>query len=201
LATRPRRIDLDVQAEIEDKAADRWGPAQIERWLNDQEKYGDRVPTLRTIQRIAKEVTPRDKTKDWSLADTSSEEAFGVLGALRETIMRTHGTVKWFSQGLADWFVRVQSAGPGLRTHAVFFLATSYLRAQTEGTSTQSLDAFLAFAPWGQGCRPAYDEAVRNGWIPAAPLALLKAMEQDLTDEPGVYEGGPFLKEAEGGNG
>jgi hypothetical protein len=188
MTTNRRRIDGSVQAAIEEKAVDRWTPAQIRRWLAKEPMYEGRLPTLRTVERIVRDVTPRDDSEDWSLGDTDIDNDGQVLYLIRETILRTSGTVSWFSKALADWVFRVERVAPGLRSHAIYYLATSYLRAKQTDSPAREYDAFLAFRPWEtSSALQRYEKAILDGWIPKAPDALMEAMKKDEKDEPGVY--------------
>lgn len=165
--TTQRRIDLDVQQQIEELALQGRFAAQIHRELDRHEEYRGRVPTLRTVQRVVKEITPRDPSGVWSLSGSPDIDATLVMPVLAEVIERTEGERKHLTRSEAGWIAKIREVAPALDLWHCYMLAVAYVRATEMKASAEGLDAFVAYAPWsGKASSDRYVEAVNNGWAP-----------------------------------
>lgn len=167
--TTQRRIHGDVQAVIEGKALERWTPTQIEKWLNDDDRFKGRVPTLRTIQRIVKDLSTLDMSGEWRLLDSEPADVKCVIDTLGAAILATDGRVTSFTRHLADLVIRISRAAPDLGLPAVYLLASRYALSLQRGEPTSGIDALLGFAPWrGPREQERFEHALVAGWIPGS---------------------------------
>lgn len=172
-----RRIHGDIQAVIEGKALERWTPAQIEKWLNDDDRFKGKVPTLRTIQRIVRDILPLETSGEWRLLDSEPSDVALVVETLGAAIVQSGGRVTSFSRDLADLIVRIRRAAPDLGLHAVYLLASHYSLALQRGWQTAGIDALLALAPWkGPEAEEQFQHALAVGWIPGTVGQLWKTV-------------------------
>src|SRR6266571_2388636 len=175
-----RNIDLDVQANIELLTAEGWSATQIHRKLEQAGTYGGRLPTLRTVQRIVSERTPRDKSGPWTMQD-AGPDARTVLDVLAAAIEQTEGRVTTVSRDEAAWVVRLSQVTSGLWPYELWQLARLYVGRVSRGESASDLEAFLAYAPWrdGEAGWQRYDGAVDAGWLRPIPSFVRQLIEQN----------------------
>ena len=186
---RRRNIDGDVQVAIEQLALDGWSPAQILREVKRRREFAGRIPSPRTVQRIAQAVRPDDLTDMWTLADTTIEldpgDARKVLDVLAAALHRGRGGVAGLSVALVAWIARIHRVAPELDAARTLALARAYRLCEARGYSVSDLDALLAFAPWRTDAsdetrRWAYSQAVASGWIEPPPEYLLAQLRLDI---------------------
>ena len=173
-----KRTDQDVVTEIWRLAALGLSPAQIEDALCDDERFEDRVPDRRTIQRWAREVIKRGGGPRWRLSEPEEDQRpvaeKYVLDSLAAVIHVTEGRVSQLSEGEARWIAHLRSLVPGLRAFEAYLLAQDYGTLVAREADTGGLDAYVAFRryfetfadfPW----RDEYRRALENRWIRPGP--------------------------------
>ena len=176
MATRRYRIDGDALDAIGQLALTTdWTPAQILRDIEGKKELSDKVPNLRTVQRITKDFRAEDNSEPWSLRDSDGDEAKLILEVRRELIRYwNHPTkrIQRLSKQEARWVVKVRKAAPELDTRAVWLVALMYSLRETGEISTEDLDDYLAFAPWKDTQHfDEYKQWIRMGWISLPPLS------------------------------
>lgn len=167
--SRNRYIDVDVQYRIEALAHEGFGGAQIERELLKDEGIRDRLPTLRTIQSIVREVQSRpDKSGPWRVEHMAPEDAAIVLSVF--AAMASSNRRKAFSADEASWIVRLSRMYPDIQAPFSYYLASIYIQRRAGGKSTDDLDAYLGFQPWrSDAAFETYAEAIAVDIIPPPP--------------------------------
>ena len=141
-----RRIDGDIEAEIRRLAVREWAATQIHRELERRSDFKGRVPSLRTVQRIADDYA-KDTTW-WSLADADPDDAALILPVLAELMEQSQGHVSRLYKGLADWIVRIRRAAPDMPvTWSLEVTLTCWEYARRD-ESLAGVVEMLAFAPW-----------------------------------------------------
>lgn len=159
------RTDRAICEAIERLALDGFRPAEIHRRLPGLLGTND-VPTLRTVQNIARQVTPRDTSEDWGVATDASEDAAVLLPFLASITERTDGRIRRLTRNEAAMVARLLRAVPDLPAETAFRLARDYLGRMEHGQDAADLDAFLAFAPWrDEASAVRYYRAFQHGWI------------------------------------
>ena len=160
-------MDLEIQAEVAALTRENYTPAQIHRHLDGREEFRGRVPHPRTIQRIVRDLAPKQPRTNWHWSDYSAEDArilFTVLDALIEMQINADDadTVRLIIQAIpgfprsnfipdretADWIVKVTKVGPGLEPLAAYWIALMYLRYDQMRLSPEGIDTFLVMRPW-----------------------------------------------------
>ena len=176
MATRKRRRNMDsaILYEIEAKALENWTPSQIHTDLERKLKAQDRlveVPSLRTVQRIVKDVEIRDTSGTWRPADDEAEDARLILEVLANIIIYSSGKKRSFSKAEARWVLKIRKLASDADAVKVWRLARTYMVYESQGNaSTEDLDAYLAFAPWrNKNHLLHYVYAAVKGWIPVSP--------------------------------
>lgn len=190
---RERRTPTPVRNEIHRRAIEgELGTEIYAAMTNSESPFLLTCPSLRTVQDIAREVTPPDRSGVWRLGDAASEDASLVLPALAAVIERTAGRTRSLSNGEAEWIARLTTAASDIPPWQAYSLARSYLARSQRGESTESLDQAVAFAPWKDGGK-AYLGALSAGWInqlhwmefsPEVEKAFIAAMEAREAKEP-----------------
>lgn len=180
----PRRIDgwaLDeiiAQATIPGRT-----PAQIlERMKENPDSQGRILPSLRTVERIVKELRASDEADPWNIDDTSSDSARVVLDVLRDLIFDGHLSHPRISKAAARWVVRIRGIvpSPELDSWAVWLLAQLYRSRVEKGLGTDDLDCYLAFRPWQDTWSySAYHFALDRGLFPRVPLYQILVENQN----------------------
>ncbi|MDA0265152.1 MAG: hypothetical protein O3A93_13930 [Chloroflexi bacterium] len=150
MTTQPvrRRIDEEIQDVIEGLAAINWTPAQIHRELSKRQELKPPLPTLRTVQRIVKEATPKDPSGPWNLAKSDTEHSRIILDLIAYLINRTEGRIHSITEKEAEWYVKVHFAAPDLEISSAWLLTRTYMRRSEGYSSTEAMDAYLALKPW-----------------------------------------------------
>ncbi|MHB0874506.1 MAG: hypothetical protein ACYC5O_00535 [Anaerolineae bacterium] len=174
--SRGPKVAVDVETVISVLAGEGKTAGQIEEYLSRDPLYNDRLPGLRTIQRIVKAARETDPSGPWTLEDSNPEDAQHVLGVLRFY----HG---WpgkalVTKDLADWIGRVARAAPTLPYRWVGRIALAYLH--TAKGQTRDLDQFLAFRPWESQERGLVYNAYTTGGGARVPIAALPHSKPDI---------------------
>ena len=136
--------DPDVRAEIRRQAEEGLAAASIYRDLQRRADFQNRVPTLRTVQRMVDVFSPKDPVDEdtWTWRDAEPGEAQAVLESLGLAITRTRGSIASVSREQAAWIVKVRSAVPQMPAGAAWWFAAEYVTAR----DATHLDASLAVA-------------------------------------------------------
>lgn len=155
--------DKDIRDAIHDLALDGYNIAETRRRI--VARFGDAAaPSDVTVGKYWREVTPRDRSGEWRLAESPGRDAAPVLAVLAAVLERTEGRVRHLSVAESEWIVRLTTAVPDLPPWDAYRLARLYLARLAADEPSDSLDAALAFAPWrDRGQR--YVAAFLHGWI------------------------------------
>lgn len=173
---------------------------EVHRRLQDDQRYTARLPSLRTVQDIIRQHTPRATSAAWVLADvdeptdmtdTGPDEIPFVMDVLAAVIAITSGRQNTISLAEVKWVVKLHRAAPDLPRWGVYRLARRYLLCQERNEFTADLDAFLAFAPWRSQKRwELYLRGVRDAWFKEmAPLVGIDDREYSREDLQGFSLG------------
>lgn len=164
-----RRTDRDIVVAIHELASDGYRPADIHRRLN--ERFGlSETPVLRTVENIAREVTPHDTSEAWRLATADPPAAAIVLPMLAELLESSEGRIQSVSRREAEWIVRLRGAVHDLPAIDAYKLARDYLARGERNEDTADLDRYLVMAPWRPGNAMRYVEAARGGRVPGGGI-------------------------------
>lgn len=164
-----RRTDKDIVDAIHELASDGYRPADIHRRLN--ERFGQAAtPVLRTVENIAREVTPHDTSEAWRLAAADPEAAAIVLPVLAELLDSSEDRIQGVSRREAEWIVRLRGAVPDLPATDAYKLARDYLARIERNEDTADLDRYLVMAPWRPGNGMRYIEAAAEGRLPGGRI-------------------------------
>ena len=178
---RTRRTDPDVVSLIERLALEGWTATQTLRQLEGSDEYADRAPSLRTVQDIARRVTPQSPGEQWTFATSDPDDAGTVLAALAAAIGRTGGRVNRISLDEAAMIARIARARPTIPPVTAWECARLYLARKRSGHSTDGLDAFLAFEPWRDGGE-LYAATFAQGYLhPLTPVRLAGYHQKPIT--------------------
>jgi len=132
---------------------------------------GNRVASLRTIQRRVAEIAPPPGDA-WTLAGPDWGKADLLLPVLAEVIERSGGRVRTIPRDLAKWIVRVRRAAPTLPPWEAYELGVEYQRAAqgVKGALPLAfLDAYLAFQPWTPEGAERWQRALESGSVTPFP--------------------------------
>jgi hypothetical protein len=171
-----------------------WSASQIYRHLENEAKDDPaqlgRVPTLRTVQRIVRDLVPADPSDRWTLAESDLHAIRPVLDALGVVIADSGGHVRSITRQFADWVVRIHRAAPDLDAWEIVWLARGYQQEIGLDRPTDYLDAFLALAPWRSGYGYRRWLKVEQSWIwpSTAPRRVLGRMADQQRLESGAAE-------------
>jgi hypothetical protein len=161
------RTDADVLAVVEARLRDGRSARQIHGELAADDSYKARSPSLRTVQRYAKQYVPPDPNEYWRLEDADPEEAAAFVPVLAELAMRGAGMRRRLTRTEARMIVRVRVVAPDLHPMAAFWVADRHLAAQQFGHDTGATALFLSFAPWRSAeRRAAMVRTVDAGFLP-----------------------------------
>jgi len=157
-----RRIPADVEDAIKYQLALGRSPKQVEDLLSRHPEIGPRLPTERTIQRIAKGIDTSSE-EAWTVAGANPEDVPLILPVLRELAIASDGQRLSLTWREAAYALRVIRAAPDLVVRMVLQWALTYARRDAAGEAVTDLDIALAFAPWrGQNERSEFSERVIN---------------------------------------
>ena len=166
-----RYIDADVQEAIQELALRDHTPSQILRKLERKKRYKGRLPVLRTIQRIARELTFDDYSGRWSLKDYDGEGGRLILDVLGKLLSNSRGKEGQFTKAEANWVLKIRQAAPDLDLWKAWLLARLYMLRERNNADTDDLDAFLALTPWIRAPSDfhspyeKYKRYVNQGWV------------------------------------
>lgn len=192
---RARRIDIDVQLQIERLAQEGFGAAQILRQIErDHPEWIPRLPVLRTVQRMLEGLagSPRTRSQSlstgrtmgnissedalnvWRIQDATREETAIILPVLAAMIEQTNGRRDYLTTLEARWTTLIATGAPDLSPRWVAWLAAKcavrQLRAGPGHDATSPYDKILALAPWrSDDAFQTFAEFVRRAhpeWLP-----------------------------------
>jgi hypothetical protein len=170
-----KRVHPHVQNQIQQLALEGFTPTQIERTLQAKrqllEKWGTNVPSLRTVQRVVREMSPKETSRPWTLDESDGLEPDtlrAVLDVQRTVIERTRGRRISLTVAEVGWIARLHSAAPELDSWDLFWYTSLYL-GRGKG-QTVDLDSLVAFRPWrDEEAAKRYQVALDEAWVPPAP--------------------------------
>ena len=173
VSPKKRRIDGQVQDEIEAKARHGWTPKQIVGHLKEKAQKEPKYhpPDPRTIRDIVKDVRLSDTSGAWSITDGEPEEARIVLDFLADEMLEDPYWIRALSRAEAEWVVRLSRVAPGASSTIICTLKNQYMSRKAKGIAhTRDLDTYLAFRPWESSDRlKLYKRAVWLGFVPMVP--------------------------------
>ena len=188
-----RRIDKAVEHEIRRLSVfEELPPSQILRRLKSSTAFNQsKLPDVRTVQRIIKDIGPSDTSDVWNVRDGDDVDVRQILRVLHEVTKRSEGRKNTFTKNEAKWIGRVVRALPkeyseGPNTFnlvGIHLLAREYMVREEHKGSTADLEHFLAY--WGQGQQlhhfDDYWQDVDKGWI-APPRGVLFTLAAELRE-------------------
>lgn len=171
-----RYLDRTIQDEIEFRAMEGWTPIQIYEKLemkHKNEKLEGTLPSLRTVQRVVKDVTVEDRSGTWNLSDCKGEDAKLILEVISELVIQTDGKVCSLTKAEAEWIVKIRKAVPDMKLYSTWAMARLYLIQESSGLKEfQALDNYLSFTPWRSKYHNYfYSKAISEGWIKECSMA------------------------------
>ena len=176
-----KRIYPDVKVAAYDLLENFYTPAEAEVELI--QRYSDRAPSLRQLQRYKIECEPRDASAHWSLSEEVDRYGCSLVPpVLAAVIEKSSGRRDYITIEEAKWVIRTQLAAPDLDPWNVWLVARAYMRRHQQEASTADFDHFLAFAPWRSneaGSR--YAHAVVAGWAAPTPT-LVKSLIRGIPE-------------------
>jgi hypothetical protein len=131
-------MDPDVEDELRTMLVLGETPTRALDRLAQDATYADRLPSLRTVERMRREVKPTGER--WSFAASSPDEARFVLPVLA-AVVEGYGSL---SKETAGWIAKVRRAAPSLDPRNAFLWAIRYQAAAASGKDTAALDARFA---------------------------------------------------------
>lgn len=142
-----RQASVAVQRRVQELAWSGYSPSAIHRELFPAGLGSPDFVTLKTIQRMVRDVTVIDSSGPWSLLDPNGpEDARLILDLVDMWIGRRSD---WPSKNLVGYIVRVRSVAPDVPGRWAHSLGRSYqLLASREKPDTRLLDFTLGAAPW-----------------------------------------------------
>ncbi|MEP7081897.1 MAG: hypothetical protein ABI841_02850 [Chloroflexota bacterium] len=149
---RGKRTPPDVREAIERLAIRGFAASDIETELGKDDSLRDRVPELRTIQLIARQVRSQDASGRWSMAEAGEGEAQHVLPVLAALLEASDGApdhrrVDTITKAEARWIARLRGAVPSvdqLDPISLYRYARRYVAAETAKAPTDALDRSFA---------------------------------------------------------
>lgn len=102
------------------------------------------LPSIRTVQNIARPFRPRDSSGNWDLRDSPADQIPLALRFLALVIRKTEGRRAHISKREADIAIRFQFALPDISDRELFRKVWLYNLMLESGADTGVLDAFLA---------------------------------------------------------
>jgi len=178
------RPEQDVVIQIALWTKQKLTATQIESELQRDERFSDRVPELRAIQRWASRFRSYVQGVPWRLTDRefTPKEVRYLLRCLGEVIWATEGRKVELDIDEARLIARIGLATTVMPPYAAYVLANEYLVRQELGRPDESgLDAYLAFReafwsvedpddPTVEVWRRRLRDAVNGGWISDVPV-------------------------------
>lgn len=164
---RRRSIDPEVYRRIDQLMALGRMPKEVAQTL-EEEFSPERVPNIRTIQRIAAEQQPDAAPETWLTSPVGNDDEL-VLPVLAEVIVRTAGRRQRLTKPEAERVAQLRRAAPDIPPWRAYLLARLYVEAGGDVGVRQRLDAVVAFATWrGLESLETYIDAKREGWLPGS---------------------------------
>ena len=165
---RRRRVDPKILDKIEEMGLAGYGASKIYDELQEDETIDiDKLPDLRTVQRIIREdILPQTPSGTWTLNCSKGDDIPVILKTLVDVISNTKGRITSLTRAEAEWIIFMSHAAPDLSPYIWYTLGKRYLKHQESGASTEALDQYLAFAPWrSKENNKKYEELIESGWI------------------------------------
>lgn len=144
---RAKSASVEQQREVEKLVMEEFGAAQIHRQLESSDELREPRLSLRTVQRMVRELKPDDLSGRWSMAEADPEEAALVLDALAFLFDETEGRA-WLTKDRARWIARIRTACPTIGIEMALWAAWRYQRLHATGGDTRYLDLLLGARPW-----------------------------------------------------
>jgi hypothetical protein len=135
-----------------------------------QQKFGDKIPDERTVQRYVEKFETGDTSLPWRAYGAKAEDVILLLPILREVTLRTGGRVQ-VRQEAAGGVLWLRRIVPDLPPWYAYRLVLAYQRRPKQ--DAEDLDKVLELSPWRseedetqffawvRKCRPEWTEA---GW-------------------------------------
>jgi hypothetical protein len=152
--------------------------------------------SLKTVERVVKEIRPPQDTSDvWTLADSDGDDARKILSVLRGAIWFSDRQITHFTKTEADWVLKITKVAPGLDALRVWLLAKLYQRRLTDQRlDTEDLDAFLACMPWmSPAALDLYREEVSSGLKPVPMWDWLVEQKPHYVEDGEIVPGWPRM--------
>ena len=168
---RKQQIEGDVWEFIRELVRRHLSPPQILKELKSQERFSQRVPSLRQIQRLKAKWSPSDPSAPWSLTDGDEEsDPALVLPVLAVVISETKGRKTRLTKAEAQSITRIRRIAPDCDPWDAYVFARLYLLKEQADIPSVDIDAYLAYAPWrGKQEAQAYGQALEEGWVSNVP--------------------------------
>ena len=168
---RQSKNDGDVSEFIRALVHREWSPPQIHKELKRQERFSERVPSLRQIQRLKAKLSASAPSSPWSLMDGNGEaDSVLVLPVLAAVIEETKGRKTGLTKAEAESITRIRRVAPDCDHWYAYVLARLYLLREQAKMPSADIEAYLAFAPWrGTQEAQAYQQALEEGWVSNVP--------------------------------
>lgn len=166
-----RRADPDVLEAIESHLIRGHTPAQVSRALARESRFAGRLPTLRTLQRMARDVAPTDDSGEWRLTPDETEPA--ILHVVAASLI--DGWKIPLTIAEAAWIRFLRKAMPEVGWLTLRNFARLYVTTEARGESTAWLSLAVSIQPWRGGRnRDIYEEL----GLPRLPFAMTEAQAQ-----------------------
>lgn len=168
-ATSPRKrhVSIEVEKAIEKLALRGYEPIQIYRYLEEKPELRDKLPSLRTVQNIVRDMSLSDRSDVWTLAKSDVDTARAVAYVLPLVVEFSNGRITSFTQAEANWLAKVHTLAPDCPPHILYIVAKQYMRREHIAQPTVDLDLYLACAPWrGEAHARRYEVTKKLSSIP-----------------------------------
>jgi hypothetical protein len=177
--SRRRYIEPGIESEVRQKAlVENWTATEIHRLLLDEARHGKwedaDVPSLRTVQRVLKDIRIEQHDGPWSLKDDLGDETKVVLDVLRWLIVSTRGRKRTLTKGEAVCIAELHRVTPNADELLLWILCQQYMLHRAKGLDTRALDSYIVFTPWVNALSfTRYCELIVRKWIDPAPLDII----------------------------
>lgn len=111
------------------------------------EGWEGKIPTMRTVQRLLKDVVVKEDPHPWDWQDSSDPQF--MLEVLAQVVLRTEGWRQHLSASEAQQLEVIHHASSDIPPFLAYLLAR-YLMSETDGGGPRHdiVGLALAFAPW-----------------------------------------------------
>jgi hypothetical protein len=99
------------------------------------------VPSVNTVRSLIEEISARDTSTEWTLAEANLDEIPVVLPAWTAALAQGHR----LTMAEAEWVYRIRIAAPDMPIDDVWWLARERVQWPDEA---EWMDPLIAFAPW-----------------------------------------------------